>query len=188
MTSVKLACPKCRRSVPEVYWQGVDVVRCPACESEFEQRRFPAMFAARQVTLAAGTADGEANCFFHASNRAETACTGCGRYICSVCSVEVSGQKFCPSCLEARAGRRKLPENHRVLYDRVALLLAVLPILFWPITVVTAPATLAVCYYGWKKPGSIVARWRRTGFVVAAVLASLQVGGWMFLLGSLWLK
>jgi hypothetical protein len=188
MTPAKLACPKCRRSVPEVYWRGVDTVRCPACEAEFEQRRFPALAAAPRVTLAAGTAEGEANCFFHSGNRAETACAGCGRYICAVCTVEFSGQKFCPSCLEVRSDRRKLPENHRVLYDRIALLMAALPLIMWPVTLVTAPAALVLCFYGWKKPGSIVARWRRTSFVIAGILAAAQVTGWMFLLGSLWLK
>ncbi len=29
MTVAKLACPKCSRPVPEVYWQKVDVVRMP---------------------------------------------------------------------------------------------------------------------------------------------------------------
>lgn len=188
MTPAKLACPKCRRTVPEAYWRGVDTVRCPACETEFEQIRFPALTAPPQVVFAAGTGEGEANCYFHAANRAEVACAGCGRYICAVCTVGFSGQKFCPSCLEVRSDRRKLPENNRVLYDRIALLLAVLPLIFWPLTLVTAPAALVLCFYGWKKPGSIVARWRRTGFVVAGVLAAGQIAAWVFVFGTLWLK
>ena len=148
MTPATLACPKCRRTVPEAYWQGVDTVRCPSCEAEFEQRRFPAFAAARRVTLAAGTAEGEANCFFHSGNRAETACAGCGRYICSVCTVEFSGQKYCPSCLEARSDRRKLPENHRVLYDRIALIMAILPLIVWPLTLITAACVIVTVALG----------------------------------------
>lgn len=188
MIAARLACPKCRRHVPDAYWQGVDVVRCPACQAEFEQLRFPAAQAARRVSLAATSVDGEASCFFHAQNRAETACEGCGRYLCSVCSVDFNGQKLCPSCLEGKATRRKLPENQRVLHDRIALLLAFFPVFVWPLTLVTAPATLVLCFYGWKKPGSIVPRWRRTSFVVAGVVATVQITLWIVLFTGIWLK
>jgi hypothetical protein len=185
MTPAKLACPNCRRSVPEVYWQGVDVVRCPACAGEFEQLRFPALAASRRVDRAAVLAAGEANCYFHAQNRAEAACDGCGRYVCAVCRVTFAGQQLCPSCLEARADRRKLPENHRVLYDHIALLLAVMPLIMWPFTLLTAPAALGLCFYSWKKPGSLVPNRRKVRLVVAGVLAVIEVGGWLFLFGNM---
>jgi hypothetical protein len=188
MTPDRLACPKCRRSVPEVYWQGVDVVRCPACESEFEQVRFPALAAARPVALAAALAAGEANCYFHGQNRAEAACEGCGRYVCTVCHVSFAGRHLCPSCLEARDDRRKLPENHRVLYEHIALLLAVLPLIMWPLTLLTAPAALAMSIYGWKKPGSLLPRNRRLRLVIAGLFAVIEIAGWLLLFGSMWLK
>lgn len=188
MKLAKLACPKCRRPVPEVYWQGVDVARCPACEGEFEQLRFPALAAARQVDRAATLATGEANCYFHAQNRAEVACDGCGRYVCAVCRVPFAGQQFCPSCLEARADRRKLPENQRVLYSHIAIVLAGLPLLFWPITLVTAPAALVFCFYGWKKPGSLLPQRRKLRFILAGTLATLQICGWTLLFGKLLLR
>lgn len=188
MTPTKLACPACRRAVPEVYWQGVDVVRCPACEGEFEQHRFPALAVAARVDRAAALAAGEANCYFHSQNRAEAACDGCGRYVCAVCRVGFAGQQLCPSCLEARADRRKLPENHRVLYDHLAIALAILPLLVWPFTLLTAPGALAMCVYGWKKPSSLVRPRRKLRFLVAGGIASLQIGGWLLLFGNLLLR
>ena len=188
MKSAKLACPKCRRTVPEVYWQGVDLVRCPACAGEFEQLRFPALAVAASVDRAAGVAAGDANCYFHAENRAEAVCDGCGRYVCAVCCVPFAGQQFCPSCLEARADRRKLPENHRVLYDQIALLLSFLPLLMWPLTLLSAPGTLGLCFYGWKKPGSLLPRRRKLRFIIAGALAGLQMGGWLFFFGYLLLR
>jgi hypothetical protein len=188
MTASKLACPKCRRTVPEVYWQGVDLVRCPSCEGEFEQIRFPALAAARQVDHATTPTLGEANCYFHTQNRAEAACDGCGRYVCAVCRVPFAGQHFCPSCLENRADRRKLPENHRVLYDHIALVMALVPLILWPFTLVTAPAALGFCFYAWKRPGSIVTRRKKLRIVAAGILASLQIGGWMFVFGNLLLR
>jgi hypothetical protein len=185
MNAAKLACPKCKRSVPEVYWQGVDLVRCPSCEAEFEQLRFPALAAARQVDRAASLASGEAHCFFHSQNRAEAACDGCGRFICAVCRVPFAGKQFCPSCLEARADRSKLPENHRIVYDHLAMLMAVLPILMWPVTILTAPAALGLSIYGWRKPGSIVRGPSRARFIVAGIFASLQIVGWMVLLAAM---
>jgi hypothetical protein len=188
MTPNKLACPKCRRTVPEVYWQGVDVARCPACESEFEQIRFPALAASRRIDRASALGAGEANCYFHSENRAEAACDGCGRYVCAVCRVAVADKHYCPSCLETRSDRRKLPENHRLLYDRIALVLAGLPLIVWPITLLTAPAALAMCFYGWKKPGSLLSKWPRVRFVIAGVLASIQIAAWCYGLGRLLLK
>lgn len=188
MTSAKLACPKCRRTVPEVFWQGVDVVRCPACSSEFEQLRFPALGAARRVDRATSTAAGEANCYFHAQNRAEAACDGCGRYVCAVCRVPMAGQHFCPSCLEVKTERRKLPENHRILYGHIALLLALLPVLIWPLTLVTAPAALVTCFVGWNKPPSLTSKGGRWRFILAGCLAGLEVIGWLLVFGRFLLR
>jgi hypothetical protein len=188
MIAAKLACPACRRVVPDVYWQGVDVVRCPACEGEFEQLRFPAMAAAVRVDRAASLGSGEANCYFHAQNRAEAPCDGCGRYVCAVCRVPFAGQHFCPACLEARSDRQKLPENHRVLYGNMALGLAVMPLLLWPITLVSAPAALGLSIYGWKKPGSLVGKRRWLPFALAGIFAGLEITGWLFIFGNMLLR
>lgn len=188
MVATKLSCPKCRRTVPEAYWQGVDLVRCPACESEFEQLRFPAMAAARRVERAVRSGEGEANCYFHALNRAEVACDGCGRYVCAVCRVGIAEKNFCPSCLEARTDRRKLPENHRVLYGHIALLLALVPMLVWPMTLITAPAAAGVAIYGWNRPGGLLSRGGRVRLIFALIIATVQIGGWCFLFGRMLLS
>ena len=188
MTLAKLACPNCKRPVPEAYWRRTDLVRCPACESEFEQLRFPALAAARRVDRAATIETGEANCYFHAQNRAEVACDGCGRYVCAICRVGLSGQSYCPSCLEARTTHRRLPENHRVLYSQIALTGAVLPLLVWPFTLLTAPAALAFCFYGWKKPGSLLPHGRRWRFILAGTIATVEIAGWLILFGKMILR
>ncbi|WP_438479664.1 zinc finger domain-containing protein [Oleiharenicola lentus] len=191
MTLTKLACPKCRRPVPEVYWRGVDRVRCPSCETEFEQIRFPAMEARRTIDTAASIQSGEANCYFHAQNRAEAACDGCGRYVCSVCRVPMGGKQLCPSCLEASGERRKLPENQRVLHGHIAIVIAILPIIIWPLTLVTAWVAIGWCIYGWKKPASITNKHGRGGrwrFIVAGLAAAIQLTVWAFVFTRLWLK
>jgi hypothetical protein len=169
--------------VPEAFWQGVDRVRCPACESEFEQIRFPVLGTPRKISQAVEIASGEANCFFHAQNRAEVACEGCGRYVCSVCRVNFGGHDYCPTCLEARDDRRKLPDNRRVLYENIALLLALLPVIVWPFTIITAPAAIFMVVKAWKQPGSIVPRWRKVPLIIAATFAVIELAGWVYVIG-----
>jgi hypothetical protein len=173
--------------VPEIYWKGLDLVRCPSCETEFEQLRFRALQARPVVSLATASLDGESTCFFHAQNRADAACAGCGRYLCSVCRVDFGGRTLCPACLANRGERRAIPENSRVLYDRMALVVACVPavFIFWMFSLLTAPTALILCFYGWRKPGSILPRWRRTRFIVAGTLASAQVVGWLVFFGRL---
>ena len=65
----------------------------------------------------------------------------------------------------------------RVLYDEAALALAILPLLMWPATILTAPATLFVVVRFWKAPGSVVPR-SKFKFVLAALIALIQIGAW----------
>jgi hypothetical protein len=90
------------------------------------------------------------------------------------------GEHFCPSCLEAGVTKGKIGrlENRRTRHDSIALTLAIAPMLFFYITLVTAPATLYVVIRHWKTPLSIVRR-SRVRFVIAAVVALLQIAGWI---------
>jgi hypothetical protein len=131
----------------------------------------------------------ESVCFFHAENRAEAICDGCGRLLCPVCAVPFAGQKLCPTCIATgKATGAPAMIRDRMLWDGTAFALALVPILVWPFTLITAPAALGVVIYGWNKPGSLVrgpSRWR---FIVAGILALAQIGGWATLGAMLWLK
>jgi hypothetical protein len=74
-----------------------------------------------------------------------------------------------------------------MLYDNIALLLAVTPlvtVVFWFFTLITAPATLFVVIRYWRAPSSLVPR-TKTRFVIAGVVAVLQLAGWGFVLFAL---
>lgn len=66
------------------------------------------------------------------------------------------------------------------------MLLALLPlIIFYPLTIITAPLAIFIAIYGWKKPRSIV----RTGnfrFIAAILLSLLEIGLWIALILSFW--
>ena len=152
---------------------------CPTCNSDLLIRAFPAMLAARpKLDLESlRVEEGESSCFFHPGKRAAETCRHCGRFVCALCVVEFDGGQWCAPCLAAATAKKtneKL-ENHRVLFDSVALGLAVVPAVFvWP-ALLTAPAALFVALRFWKRPTSILRRykWR---FVVAIVLALLEIG------------
>src|SRR5262249_31750627 len=92
---------------------------------------------------------------------------------------ELHGEHFCPACLEAgqKKGKIKKLENERTLYDSIALSLAIVPILFFYLTIITAPAALYFAIRYWKAPRSIVHR-TRVRLVLAIIFASLQIVGW----------
>ena len=140
-------------------------------------RSLPAVAAAETVLT-----DEEAGCFFHPEKRAVIPCEACGRFLCRLCDCEIGGQHLCPACLETgkKKGRIKNLENQRVLYDRIALALALYPILIFYLTIVTAPAAIFVAIRYWKAPASIPPR-TRIRSVIAIVLALLQIGGWIVL-------
>jgi hypothetical protein len=107
----------------------------------------------------------------------------CGRFLCALCDVAFNDQHLCSACLEKGKRKHKIKhlENHRILYERLAFYLAIIPMLFIFPTIVTSPLTLFITIRYWKSPGSLVQS-GRIRFIVAAILASLQVIGWLALL------
>lgn len=187
-TGAALSCPKCKRALDSSCWVDDAGGACAHCLRPFEFVPFPALRARRRVIRPQAVAGGgEASCFFHADNRAESVCEGCGRFVCAVCSVDFAGRPLCPACIATKKDAAAGVVKERVLYDGIAFGLALLPMLLWPTTLITAPAALGVVIVGWKKPASLVrrGRWR---LWVAGLLAILQIGAWVFLGLTLFLK
>ncbi len=97
-----------------------------------------------------------------------------------MCDCELHGQHFCPACLEVGRKKRKIKslENERTLYDSIALALAVVPLVVFYLTFITAPAALYVAFRFWNAPRSLVHR-SRIRLVLAIIFASLQIAGWV---------
>ncbi len=71
--------------------------------------------------------------------------------------------------------------NRRTLYDGIALTLAIVPVvtvIFWFVTLVTAPLAIGVAIYGWNKPGSLVPQ-SRVRAILAIVIGLLELLGWV---------
>lgn len=177
-----ITCPRCHTPVDYGNYRTGGFSPCPSCRASLRIDLFPALLRPI-VTGASGHAvmSEEASCFYHPGKRAETTCDYCGRFLCSLCDMELGGSHLCPSCLEAgqKKGRLVDLERHRVLYDSTALKIAILPLIIFWFTLVTAPMALYLSIRHWKSPGSIVrrGRWR---FIVAMLLSSLEILGWAF--------
>jgi len=161
---------------------------CDSCASPFEFVLFPALLRPKTVTRVVRSIDGDATCFFHAQNQAAAVCDGCGRYVCAVCEVTGDeGRKLCPPCVSAGRKKSVVKADELVTYDAMAMNLALLPILMWPVTLLTAPMAMVVAIYGWRKPRSLV----RPGcarLVWAILISALQMSAWLALGIALWLE
>jgi len=180
-----IACPKCRAVLGSEYFNQPDWQACPSCTTELRIEVFPALFREEKSTPAERvTAEGEASCFYHPEKRAAVVCEACGRFLCALCDVDFNGQHLCPACLQAGRQKGKIAklQNARTRHDRIAIAIAVLPMLIIYLTVITAPTALFYSIWHWKSPGSIVPCRRRLNLVIAIVIASLQIAGWVTLI------
>lgn len=177
-----LPCPSCRKGLEPISWHDANLGRCWHCRKDFSFREFPARTAARRPVVARAVLESEeAACFYHSSNQAETVCESCGRFVCAVCGVDFGGRRICPPCIATVKETDAQAVTQRTLYDGIALALALLPILIWPITLVTAPVALGFVITGWRKPRSLVNS-GRIKFICAGVLAVIQIAAWSYLL------
>ena len=110
-------CPVCRRPVAA---SGGSSARCP-CGREVQVWRFRPFRASRApVTFLDGAS---APCAYHAGNRAETACTRCGSFLCGLCATIVRRQTLCVSCFERmRAAGEEVTLKNRMPRPHVVAL------------------------------------------------------------------
>jgi hypothetical protein len=185
MNSPLIQCPKCRGQLLDGVFNLEQLVPCPLCRAPLQIEVFPAFF--RPVTSGRDgetvMVEGESTCFYHPQKKAVLPCAGCGRFMCALCDCELHGQHFCPMCLEAgrTKGKIKSLENKRTLYDSIALALAIAPLVVFYFTFITAPAALFIAIRYWNSPMGIVRR-SKIRYVLAMILASLQIIGWALVL------
>jgi hypothetical protein len=175
-------CGRCEKPLPPSVYNGDALSDCPRCSAKVQTRVFPAYYRTATAIEREGLGDeDEATCFYHPQNRAMVACNSCGRFVCSVCHVDLGGETLCPGCVHSGIRNRKLTglENRRILYDNVALTLATAPLLMiWP-TLLTAPMAIWVAVRYWRTPSSLVPR-GKLRLILAISFALIQVGVWGF--------
>lgn len=175
-----IGCPVCKRALPADTWNLDYETYCPNCRAPITALVFPAFLRGDRAAISEFAVEGtEATCFYHARKKAHVPCDQCGRFLCALCQVELNGQNWCPSCIDAHRKQGKLAtlDSRRMLYDSMALLLATAPILLWPLTIISAPATLFLVIRYWNKSFTVVPR-TKIRFVIAGLIALLELVGW----------
>lgn len=186
-----LTCRRCGAGLDPHWVNEIDAGECPQCGYAFRRLIFPALLAAPPETSAGEmiVADAESSCFYHPSKRAETVCDHCGRFVCGLCDIPLTGGHFCPVCVEqghtTAVGRGRQQERGRgepeiTHYDTIALDVSFWPIFTFFFTLFTAPIALYLALRYWRTPQGILkrGRWRA---VLAIVLSVVQIGFWVLL-------
>jgi len=179
-----LTCPKCKSPLEFSLFNHPELGSCANCGSKLQVEAFPALFrregSGRDGEL---VMEGESTCFYHPAKKAVRPCEGCGRFVCGLCDCELHGQHFCPSCLEVgrKKGKIKNLENHRTLYDSIALTLATVPILLvftYVYSFITAPAALYIAIRYWNAPRGLVRR-TKIRLILAIIFATAEIAAWL---------
>jgi hypothetical protein len=176
-----LSCARCHAALPSSVCNSPSISKCPSCGLLIQNWIFPAAYknSLKESKAEALSDMQDASCFYHPQKKAQLVCAGCGVFICALCDIELKDQHLCPKCIQQGKKKGKIHqlENQRKLYDDIALMTAVVPILFWPISVVTAPVALFLSIRYWKSPTSIV-RKSKIRMIFAAIFAVLQIIIW----------
>jgi hypothetical protein len=184
----ELPCPKCGLMLDSLAWHDANGGACRICRVRFEFIGFPALSFQRPGAVPKAVVLAEhATCFHHPENQAESVCEGCGRFLCSVCAIQFGGRILCPSCIKAGTKTDPGSIRSRALYPGIAMAVAVLPLLVWPVTLVSAPIALGIVYSGWRKPQSLVEPGRKK-LIASGIIALGEIAGWVILFGSIWLR
>ena len=149
---------------------------------------YPAVYRPQPMGHSAETLQmkNEAGCFYHPGKKAVTPCSACGRFVCALCDVALNGRHLCPACFEKGKSKRKIKnlENHRTCHDTIALMVATVPILFYFITLFTAPLAIYLAVKHWNTPCGIIRR-TRVRFILAFLIAGLQIAAWILFFSNL---
>lgn len=186
-----LDCPKCGLPLAASRSAHENQAYCEICRAERQVHVFPAFFQAPRDPQRGERllVDTEASCFYHPKKKAHTTCETCGRFICQLCHTDVANQSICLNCLTSPSHNhdQQKMDNTSILHDNIAIHLALIPLLIWPITFVTAPMTLFLVLKHWRQgPTSVIPR-TRIRYVMAFILALIQIGGWGLLIYE-WLQ
>ena len=177
MAGLTVRCTSCGWPVePDTINRGT-LSPCRQCRAMLQVTVFPAMVTQPQQGQQAQrlVMDDEASCFFHQNKRAAVPCDECGRFLCSLCDIQIGSRHVCPSCIQSDGNRAKTKrasvamETERRTYGSIALLLALLPL--WGVTQVIS---LYYCIWHWRKPPSMIQR-TRLRYVLSAIISLMWI-------------
>lgn len=176
---VSLVCGKC--AAPLLWLESAEqLLECSSCQQVNEVYLFPPAWRdAKRPSFAAEALSDESVCLKHPGKRATLACESCGRFMCELCSIPLSGKNVCVECVDKGPAKNELAAVQAPLlrYDQITLLLGLLCIFLYIMSIILAPIVIFVAIRNWRRPFSILprSRWR---FVAGALIALLALSLW----------
>lgn len=175
-----LRCPACRQEfAPPDHEPGPRLVACPSCREALEVEVFPALWRAPRTGSAGDPVTGdEAACYVHAARRAEAVCDQCGRFVCSLCDVQVGAQHWCAACFEAgrRGGKAAQVQRQRTIMPAVAIRLVALSIFLGPFAPLLTLPAVVMAVHGLVRPTSVTGS-RYVGMATLSIVGGLALTG-----------
>jgi hypothetical protein len=177
-----LTCPHCSGPLPIDLFVAGRLGRCPACHLQVEAYIFPEFHKASARSEIHLAQEHEAVCYFHSRYRAKNPCDNCGRFLCEICAIKVGQRELCAECLGLLRKQRNETGlvHYAPLFDNVSLFLVTAPvitILFWFLTIFSAPVSLFLSFYYWPRQWNLLPR-SRIRFVLAILFSLILIGLW----------
>jgi hypothetical protein len=91
--------------IPASFYNKASFIPCPSCNAPLIIQVYPSLTSESPTGAPESISEGQAACFYHPQNIAIVSCESCGRFLCSVCDIEIDRRHICPGCLES--GRKK---------------------------------------------------------------------------------
>ena len=182
-------CDRCRTPLPDAFLNTPAPVPCPGCHAPLLARVFPAFArGGHRARPRGGKRRQRRGCelLFPSAQKG-------GRALRALRAVPVrvvrpGDRRPAPlpvvrgrpggGCAIPGAAGKTVFANERTLYDQVALSLAVLPLLMWPLTLFCAPVAFYFAVRYWNSPKQGLIRRSRVRLVLAAVFALAEMAGW----------
>ena len=163
-----LDCPKCKTAfeVDPGRERGIFLPVSRKCAVDLQTFLFPAFSRDRETGWKRGGPPRCHRCqlLYHPQKQAAQVCDGCGRMICHLCSIDLSGRHLCPTCISSgrKKGKISTLENSRTRWDSLAFTLAIFGILLSFAAIILSPAAIYIANRPWNDPGSLVTGRSRT--------------------------
>lgn len=177
----KLRCSKCKAVIPAAILKSDLPYTCHLCGNLQHTEIFPAFFDAVKKGKAPEKAllEEDARCFNHPDKIAVVPCAECGIFLCDLCDIHADDTHFCSKCFKTKKNEMKSFNTKTKLYDEILFGLAFVPLLFLPLTIITAPAVLVCAFLFRNKLNNtpyIRSHWR---YYTAIGMAILQIIAWV---------
>ena len=161
---------------------------CDKCTRVHQVRAYPAMLRRDAVATGNDLLNAEdATCFYHEDKRAERACSVCGRFVCALCHIEISGRDVCPECIgntKLRTEHIETTENRRTNYGRLGLTMFAIAFIVPFFALIGFPLAIFFAFRSRGKPRPLASSFAGP-MVAGLILTGLQFIGsivWIFIL------